>query len=596
MSHTPIENYLLIGDLHSAALVSAAGAIDWLCWPRFDSASVFAGILDEEHGGTFTVEAPGYTTEASYIPETAVSNITFRGEEGSFAVRDSMLPQPVKRCYNHVLVRTIAAEKGVHTVTLRFVPRPDYGGRTPELTERNGIVRVTHNHGTVFLYPPADAELSVEQEEGIAVVTVTVAEGEAKRVVLEYVEEGEHSCLDEHEDVEAEAIAFWREWVADKAFFDFCRDEMVRSAITLKLMQYYPTGALIAAPTTSLPECIGHERNWDYRYVWMRDATFALYALSVLNCGEEAEHFFEFIDGIVQDENVDDIELMYNIKGESVPEEQELSHLEGYERSTPVRIGNGAGGQFQLDVYGAVIDALYFSWQRRLIDVARHRDTLVKLCTKLSHRWEEKDNGIWEVRAGKQHYTYSKVMAWVGIDRALRMADDAGFARDTIDWLEELEQRIRAWIEEHCRISEKGTYAQYAGAAHQDATNFLFVVLQYLDADAEETQEVVKTTCRELCRDDVFVYRYLSDDGLKGDEGAFVLCTFWMVSALALCGRTEDAARIFHEFERHIADTGLIAEEISPDSGRYLGNFPQAFSHMGYIMAAYYLQRAGGQP
>ncbi len=549
-------------------------------------------MLDAAKGGTFSVEMPDYAAEDSYVPETAISRVRFTGENGTFVVRDSMLPQPVKRCHNHVLVRTVEGEEGRHTVVFRFAPRPDYARGDIKLEQKNGIVQVPHAGGYVFLYTPAESQLEMGEDE--ATISFDISVGEQRQLVLEYIEEAEHSCLDEHAYVEEETTAFWQEWLSRKTFFDFCRQELARSAITLKLMQYYPTGALIAAPTTSLPECIGAGRNWDYRYVWMRDATFALYAMSVLNCGEEAEHFFEFIDGIVQDEKAEDVELVYDIRGRPVPEEKELSHLEGYKQSTPVRIGNGAGEQFQLDVYGSLVDAMYFSWQRGLIDVKRHRETVVQLCTKLSDRWEEADNGIWEVRAGRQHYTYSKVMAWVGIDRALRMADDAGFAEETVVWLRELEESIRSWIDTHCWLPEKRTYSQYAGAEHQDATNFLFVLLQFLDRSDPATKEVLEATCDELCYNDIFVYRYRADDGLAGEEGAFVLCTFWMISALALTGQNEEALRVFRKIEKCITHTGLMAEEIAPESGRYLGNYPQAFSHMGYIMSAYYLHRYGG--
>jgi GH15 family glucan-1,4-alpha-glucosidase len=358
-------------------------------------------------------------------------------------------------------------------------------------------------------------------------------------------------------------------------------------------MQYYPTGAIVAAPTTSLPESIGGERNWDYRYVWVRDATFTLYALYVLGYTEEAVKFFQFIQSIVKKESKKDfdLQLMYNIEGKPAPEEVSLNYLAGYRDSSPVRVGNGAAKQFQLDVYGSLIDAYYFVSQRGVKIDQENKKVILNLLEKIRQRWSEKDNGIWEVRSGLQDYTYSKVMSWVGADRAYRLSSKLKMSKSEKDYCRNLSNQIETWVWENCYSSREKKLYQYPGSLLQDSTNLLFILLQFLDRHENITKEVILNTAKELQEKEIFVYRYLGKDGLFGKEGAFVLCTFWLISALAMVGEVEKAEKLFDKFSFIFNEQSLLAEETDPETGDFLGNYPQAFSHIGLIMSLYYLHK-----
>ena len=593
-TNSSIKNYSLIGDLHSAALVSKVGSIDWLCLPHFDSASIFAKLLDP-NCGSFDVLTDGYEVSSYYIKDTAILETVLQDKENEISVKDFMVPQPKYPCREHYLVRKITGIKGNCDITLHFSPRPSYGAIVPALSYDKEIQSVDvplEDNATLRLYLPEHARVSLK--DGTAEIVLPIKQGVLSEIRLEYVRLDETYEKTEFDSgLEDHTARFWEKWLSQGSFFPFCEDILKRSAITLKLLQFFPTGALVAAPTTSLPEEMGGTRNWDYRYVWVRDATFTLYAFHVLGFKEEAEKFFAFLQTIAEksaEENFE-LSLMYTIDGNSVPEERVLEHLSGYNDSKPVRVGNNAAKQFQLDVYGALIDAYYFASKQEITNLKIEKALILDLVKQIEMMWKKEDRGIWEVRSNDYHFTYSKVMAWVGVNRALRMAEKLGFTSEEMQWCKSLESEISVWIWEHCFDEKNGILKQHPETNNQDATNFLFVLLQFLDKSDPRTKKIIEQTTKQLSYQDVFIYRYLTEDGLSRGEGAFLLCTFWYISALAVLGEPEKAHSLFHIFVTSMNDQGLLSEEIDPTSGEYLGNYPQAFSHIGLIMAAYYISR-----
>lgn len=598
----PIKDYFLIGDFHTAALVSSYGSIDWLCMPHFDSPSFFAGVLDEERGGQWSVNTKGYTVTAKYLPETPIVETTFTGKDATFVIRDFMRPQPSEDVVPHFLVRKVRGIQGKSAVRFSLRPRPKYARQSVTFRRKNSLLfHARMGERSLWLHVPKESKVRRREHDSAIDITVHIKEGEERTLIMEYSFESKISI--QRRDLEAETVDFWNMWVGKGKFFKDYRDQLVRSAITLKLMQFYPTGGIIAAPTTSLPEEMGGVRNWDYRYVWLRDATFTLYGLFVLGYTDEAKKFFHFIEEISEgfrecnDEQCDaDIAIMYTIWGERIQREYTIPHLRGYERSTPVRVGNAASAQRQLDIYGSVIDAYYFMGKLGISISKKGREIILLLVRKIMTHWQEEESGIWEVRHELKHHTYGKLMAWVGIDRALRMADPLQISPETRARWETARKEIKEWIWEHCFDATHGTFVQFPGAGAQDATNFLFVLLQFLDRHDEQTKQVMRRTCEELCKEEMYMYRYRNPDGLPGGEGAFILCTYWYIAALAAVGEVAKAERLFTEFGKNLAPSGLIAEEIDPKAGAYLGNFPQAFSHIGLIMAAYYIERYRRSP
>jgi GH15 family glucan-1,4-alpha-glucosidase len=551
----PIEDYFVIGDLRTAALVSAGGSIDWLCLPDFDCPSVLGKMLDPA-AGCLAIDMPGYKVNAKYVEDAAIVEFKLSRAKSKAVIRDFMVPKPTKGMVSQQLVRSVSGMQDTTKVIFRFEPRPNYG-LTAFSVQKNG-----------------------NRLQGYQ-ISVPVQAGENKQLVLEFVPKGKKSELPQT-DLEAQTAKFWREWIKKGDFFDFCHGYLVRSAITLKLMQFYPTGAMVAAPTTSLPEEIGGVRNWDYRYAWIRDATFTLYAFYILGYQEEAESFFDFIEKVTEKCTDDkfDVSLMYTIHGDPVPKEAQLSNLAGYKDSAPVRVGNSAAEQFQLDVYGALIDAFYFASKHGLAKANKNkwRKLVTQLVRKIDELWQDPDSGIWEARDPEKHYTYSKVMAWVGADRAYRLKDPLGLDDKDIKICQKLEESIKQWVWQNCYKDDK--LVQHPETSALDATNFLLVLLQFLDKHEPRTRKIIDDTAKELSYEKVFVYRYLNTDGLPGKEGAFVLCSFWLVSALAILEDVEAALSIFTQLEKYMKPHGLLSEEVDPKTKQYLGNYPQAFSHI----------------
>lgn len=587
-----IEDYLLIGGLRTGALVSNTGSIDWLCLPYFDSPSIFAQLLDPS-GGSFSIDASGFTTSSHYVPDTAIAELILTSPEAEISLRDFMEPQEQSDLTTHqYIVRKLTCLKGSTSLTFKFDVKPNYARSKISWQQKGNELFAAYDKGWLVLHTPSTSKIN-KNKNGFN-IELSLSKGQVKQLVLEY-QPVRQSDLKPPDNLEHITLSFWKDWVAKGNYVDFCRDNLVRSAITLKLMQFAPTGAIVAAPTTSLPEAIGGVRNWDYRYVWIRDATFTLYAFRVLGYTEEAERFFDFIHDIIEhyDDEQFDISLMYTIFGKLAPSESTLDHFEGYAKSKPVRIGNDAASQFQLDVYGSLIDAVYFATKRGIKNEhkGRNRKLVINLVNKIDQVWRHSDSGIWEVRSSRQQFTYSKVMSWVGAERAARLKDILGFSDEETALCHNLASDIKDWIWQNSYLKEDKNLSQYPGTKAVDATNFLLVLLQFLNKHDPKTKEIINNTQRELCHQEAFVYRYLSNDGLPGKEGAFVLCSFWLISALAIVEDVAEATRLFEKIETFLAPNGLISEEIDVETGKYLGNYPQAFSHVGYIMSAHYLSK-----
>jgi GH15 family glucan-1,4-alpha-glucosidase len=588
----PLKDYYITGDLHSAALIAKNGSVEWLCFPNFDSPSIFASLLDEE-AGSFKIDMPDYTTDDHYIENTGIIEFSFSNKKNKFKVHDFMVPQEVKECNNHFFVRKLIGVKEKVKVKLFYDPKPDYARRGADILQKNTTLQTFIEENKMVLHFPESCK--IEKKNTGYELTVELKENEEKSFVIEYIMNKNNSVI-KGQDLEKSTLDFWNKWVKKGHYFNYYKHQLIRSMITLKMMQFYPTGAFVAAPTTSLPEEIGGIRNWDYRFVWIRDATFTLYAFHIADYTEEAEGFFRFVQEIARRHKQKEFEIntVYTIWGDEAPTEIELS-MKGYKNSNPVRAGNDATNQFQLDVYGSLIDAHYFMAENQKDSIILDKDSIMALVDKIRLKWMEPDRGIWEVRNNQFHNTYSKVMCWVGIDRTLRMKEDLGLSKKEVDELRELRSNIYNWIWENCYDSSGGNLMQFAGSQEVDATNFLFVLVQFLDKNSDITKKIMENTYSRLSENKIFIYRYHSGDGLKGKESSFVLCIYWYISALAIIGEIKKSSEIFKAFEKYVSKTGLISEQIDTDSGEYLGNYPQAFSHLGLVMSVYYLDRYGNK-
>lgn len=584
--NTPLKNYFLLGDLHSAALLSKDGAIDWLCWPHFDSPSVFARLLDPT-GGCFSLLMDDWQSKAAYRERTAMVDTEFSRSGESFKLTDFMVPQMQESNSDdvmHLLIRNFSAATNEIRVRAFCDLKPDFARQDPEVVRQGRRVEIKFGHQVINLHIPENTDVTIEKSR--ITIAFSLLPNENKQLALEF--RGEQSQHYEGQDFERGVERYWHQWVENGQYEGSFKAGLIRSAITLKLMQFYVTGALIAAPTCSLPECFGGQRNWDYRYTWVRDATMSLYALQLLGHVEEATRFFQFIEKVTKESDSDDvhIKLMYTIDGLQPPKETILSHLVGYRESGPVRLGNSARHQFQLDVYGSTIDAYYFMYKKGILPSPPSKTLMLHLAQRIEELWMTKDSGIWEFRNKNHRFTYSRVMAWVGIDRLLMMCRELGFSEEQISHYEMLKQEIHEWIWANCYDEKRKIFRQHPHSEFSDATTFMFVMLRFLKKSDPLTKTIIQNTAKSLLQDGVYVYRYRNDDGFKDKEGAFLLCSYWYITALAAVGEVKKAEAAFKKLDDSLSESGLIAEEIDPHTGEYLGNFPQAFSHIGYIMAA----------
>ena len=595
MSYPEIADHGLIGDLQTAALVTIDGTVDWFCCPRFDSPSVFAALLDDEKGGRFSITAvgDGTVTKQMYQPDTAILITRYLSEGGVAEVIDFMpIDDPERASDHHRLVRGIRGVRGEVTFQARVEPRFDYARQSHRV----------HVDGTTARFESDDLALDLRsawplQADGTDVVShFTVRAGEQGAFLLESGADGAPTTMG-HGELQTlfdETANFWQRWVEHGRYRGRWREAVYRSAITLKLMTYAPTGGLVAAPTAGLPEQVGGERNWDYRYTWVRDASFSVYALLGLGFLDEAAALGKWLRTHVEENpagSARPLHIMYRIDGSPDLVEETLDHLDGYRASRPVRIGNGAADQLQLDIYGEFMDTIYLAGRVGIGVADAGWRTLVGVLDWVCDNWEQPDEGIWETRGGQRPFVYGRLMCWVALDRGIRIAIDRGLPADLGRWTEQ-RNRIYEAVMGKGWNETVGAFTQYEGSDVLDASILLMPFVGFAVPTDPKWLSTLAAIDRTLVSDSL-VYRYdpeASPDGLQGSEGTFSICTFWYVDALVRSGRLHDARLTFEKMLTYANHVGLFAEEIGA-TGEQLGNFPQAFTHLSLINAALELDR-----
>jgi GH15 family glucan-1,4-alpha-glucosidase len=596
-SYQKLEAYGIIGDLSTIALIADTGSIDWLCLPHMESPSVFGALLDVGAGGRFSIHpSVPYSSTQSYIKNTNVLQTSFKSDTGDAVLTDFMMIRSPLENGGPVLFRRLTGEKGFVEMDCLFWPRFRYGMVESGFRTAKGMIEAVGEGEGLYLYCSLDSVL----KDGSAGMRFRI---EADSTIWWILATEERTGFADHEcDRQLRrTIRFWQEWAHNCEEPEKCvfggpwHDLVVRSGLVLKLLTHRGTGAICAAPTTSLPEEIGGIRNWDYRFNWIRDASFTVQGLYNLGHISEARSFLRWFLGICREAgHPSRLQIMYGLHGEREMEEEILEHLSGYRNSRPVRIGNGAALQKQWDIYGEILNAVWETsrYGERISDDIWQ--FIVRIVDYMEKIWNQPDAGIWEVRSGEQHFVYSKVMCWVAMDRGIRMARLRGDRSIPDRWIS-VRDKIKTSILERGFDKELNTFVQAFGSNNLDATNLLLPILGFLPFDDRRVQSTLEATLKHLTTDEGLVYRYLGEDGLPGKEGVFILCTFWLIDALTLSGRGEEAERIFLKILDHVSPLGLLAEEIDPDTGEQLGNFPQAFSHIGLINSALYLGRAKGR-
>ncbi|UZJ32434.1 glycoside hydrolase family 15 protein [Streptomyces endophytica] len=602
-----IENHGLLGDLQTAALVTTDGTVDWLCLPRFDSPSIFGALLDKDKGGHCTVR-PLHATHATkqlYLPDTAILVTRFMTEAGAGEVLDFMPVTGTTVTARHQLVRMIRCVRGSMSFEVEIAPRFNYGRTAHQLhiTEHGALFAA--DDGTELTVHPIrepDDEQLVDvrpDRENDLHFTLNLQAGQQRGLVLASAADGppREIRLAAYQQLFEDTVAFWRNWLGQSRYTGRWREVVERSAITLKLMTYAPSGALVAAPTAALPEQLGGERNWDYRFTWIRDASFSVYALLGLGFTEEARAFIVWLSDRVKERaggggTTGPLNIMYKVDGSADLDEQILDHWEGYAGSAPVRIGNGAATQLQLDIYGEALDSIYFAHQHGFQVGHGGWTSMREDLDWLADHWDQAEEGIWETRGGRQDFTYGRVMSWVAFDRALRLAESKGWPSASGRWHTERDAvyeqvMAKGWSE------ERQAFVQHYGGDVLDSSLLRMATVGFLTPEDPMWASTLDAMDQELVSDSL-VYRYnpeASPDGLRGSEGTFSLCTFMYVDALARAGRTDRARLVFEKMMGYANHLGLYSEEIDP-TGRQLGNFPQAFTHLALIDSAITLNEA----
>jgi GH15 family glucan-1,4-alpha-glucosidase len=585
-----IEDYGLIGDLQTAALVSRQGSIDWLCFPRFDSAACFAALLGDGENGHWTLQPAGEfrTPSRRYSDDTLILETTFETSDGSARLIDFMPPRET----TPDVVRIVEGVEGRVEMRMELALRFDYGSVVPWVRNLDGGLIGIAGPEAVVLRTPVE----LEGRDFRTYASFTVSKGDRVPFVLTWFRSHEEPPKTvEPEEALKDTISYWQEWAERCTHGGRWHDDIHRSVLTLKALTYAPTGGVVAAPTTSLPESLGGVRNWDYRYCWLRDATLTLLALVRSGYVEEAGAWRDWLLRAAAGKP-EDLQIMYGVAGERRLTELELPWLSGFAGSQPVRVGNAASGQLQLDVYGELLDALY---QARRNGLAASPDTWrlgLKLLDWLESGWREEDQGIWEVRGPRRHFTHSKVMAWVAFDRAvktIRRLDREG----PIDRYRAARKEVRESVLREGYNADRGAFVQFYGSDRLDASLLLIPLVGFLPADDPRVIGTVDAIQRELMRDGL-VERYRADDenvgvdGLPPGEGVFLPCSFWLAAVLAKQGRYDEALELFERLLSLRNDLGLISEEYDPERKRLVGNFPQAFTHMTLVETAFTLSDA----
>jgi GH15 family glucan-1,4-alpha-glucosidase len=606
--YQPIENYGVIGNLRTSALVGMDGSIDWLCLPFFDSPSVFAAILDDQKGGCFRIAPPGedFRRKQFYWPDTAILVTRFLDEDGVGEVEDYM-PVGGMGAVPDELVRRVRVVRGRVTFRLECRPAFDYARAAHDVHLRPDGARFDAPEMSLDLASP----VPLARDGAGVVADFTLSEGEKATFVLRRLDPNNESVrcpsVGESEDLFRDTVAYWRRWLSKSTYTGRWREMVHRSAMTLKLLSFEPTGAIVAAPTCSLPEAIGGVRNWDYRYTWVRDAAFTIYGLLRIGFTEEAARFRDWLQARWHEADGNGsgpLQPLYGIDGRAELTEETLDHLEGYRGSRPVRIGNAAHQQLQLDIYGELLDAVYL--HNKYVEPVAYDGwvRLRRLVDWLCDNWHREDEGVWEVRGGRRHFVYSKLMSWVALDRSLRLADKRSFPADRTRWLkvrDEIYEEVmtRGWN------PDRKAFVQAYGSESLDASNLLMPLVFFMAPNDPRMLSTIDAIRRPVAAGglaaDGLVYRYdpaLAPDGLTGGEGTFNMCSFWLVEALTRAGHTDparldDARLLFEQMLGYANHVGLYAEQTGP-SGEALGNFPQAFTHLALISAAFNLDRALG--
>ncbi len=600
MSERPIADYAVLSDCHAAALVSREGSVDWLCFPRFDSPAIFGRLVDDA-AGHWTIRPVGAARMSRrYVRGTLTLETLLETDAGEAILTESLAVGPNEGGHElgahaqHALLRQVRGIRGEMVIEVEYAPRPEYGVVHPLLASVAGGLLARGGAAVLLLSSPVAWEVA----GSTARTRVTVRDGEVMGFALQHRTSSEVAPEYWRQEEIAryldQTIRAWQSWSdMHQSYQGPWKDLVHQSGLVMQGLTYFPTGAMVAAATTSLPEEIGGTRNWDYRFCWVRDASFTLEALWVAACPDEAHKFFDFLAhaALTQVRRGRDLQVMFGIGGEHDLTERELPHLAGWRGSRPVRIGNAAWNQRQLDVYGETLGAVYRLRDQlsELNDVTR--EFLIALVDTAGERWRETDHGIWEVRGEPRHFLYSKLMCWVALDRGIELADTLKASHKVAEWSAKRAE-IRHTILTAGWSETAGAFTQSFGDNALDASNLVMPMVGFLPASHPQMRATIDAIAERLTDARGLVYRYRAPDGLAGEEGTFLLCTFWLAQALALTGDVARARRTFETAAGFVNDVGLIAEEVDPKTGELIGNFPQAFSHIGLVNAAWAIAQA----